>query len=74
MIFTFFADVPVIPLVDREKVLGVCLDANLEHSIQHINELTRGKVMEWVSADAAIRATMRSYLKKVRNLKTDIKG
>jgi polysaccharide pyruvyl transferase WcaK-like protein len=44
MIFTFFADVPLLPLLNREKVVGVRQDAKLTHAIQDVTELTAEKI------------------------------
>ena len=46
MIFTFFADVPLLPLLNREKVVGVRQDAKLTHAIQDVTELTAEKIAE----------------------------
>jgi hypothetical protein len=74
MIFTFFADVPVVPLVDREKVLGVCRDAGLRHSIRNIGELTPERVGKIIADSGSIRSTMSNYLEKVRGIDADIQG
>lgn len=71
MIFTFFADVPVIPLINREKVHGVCGDAGLDCHIRHLNELTAEKVSEYKNRSAEIRGTMRRYLEATGKIYAD---
>ena len=70
MIFSFFADVPLLPLLNREKVLGVTRDAELPQSLSHIRELTPDKLLECSNAREHIQSKMRNYLEKVR--KSDI--
>lgn len=66
MIFTFFADVPLVPLLNREKVVGVFRDAELPHALSHAAELTPAKVAECLGDRERIRDRMRAYLEKVR--------
>ncbi|MEY3898459.1 MAG: hypothetical protein RLZZ214_3981 [Verrucomicrobiota bacterium] len=66
MIFTFFADVPLVPLLNREKVVGVFRDAELPHALNHAAELTPAKVAECLRDETHIRHQMRAYLEKVR--------
>ena len=66
MIFTFFADVPVVPLINREKVHGIFSDAGLDCHIMHLNELTLARVNDYKSRGNQIRVTMRGYLEKTQ--------
>jgi polysaccharide pyruvyl transferase WcaK-like protein len=66
MIFTFFADVPLVPLLNREKVVGVFRDAELPHALNHAAELTPARVAEFLRDEGRIRGQMGAYLEKVR--------
>lgn len=66
MIFAFFADAPLIPLLNREKVGGVFRDTGLPYALSHASELTPEKVAEWTKDGERIRCKMRTYLEKVR--------
>lgn len=74
MIFTFFADVPLLPLLNREKVLGVFRDAELPHSIANVGNLTPAKVAESVNDSEHILGKMRTYLERVRELNLDTRA
>ncbi len=65
MIFTFFADVPLIPLLNREKVVGVSRDADLPHALRHASELTPARVAEFLRNEERIRSKMAAYLEQV---------
>jgi polysaccharide pyruvyl transferase WcaK-like protein len=65
MIFTLFADVPLVPLLNREKVVGIHHDAELPHALRHSAELTPAKVRECLGDAGLIRAKMSVYLEKV---------
>lgn len=68
MIFTFFADVPLVPLLNREKVLGVFKDAELPHALHSAAELTPAKIEECLRDERRIRDKMGAYLEKVRSM------
>jgi polysaccharide pyruvyl transferase WcaK-like protein len=65
MIFTFFAGVPLVPLLNREKVVGVFRDAELPHALDHAAGLTPAKVAECLRDEGQIRGKMAAYLEKV---------
>ena len=66
MIFTLFADVPLLPMLNREKVTGITRDARLPHALQHAAELTPAKVETCLTDREAILVPMRRYLAEVR--------
>jgi polysaccharide pyruvyl transferase WcaK-like protein len=70
VIFAFFANVPVVPLRNREKVAGLSRDAGFSRSIGSISELTPEKALECIGNAATIHGEMRRYLAKVRTLLT----
>lgn len=61
MIFTFFADVPLLPLLNREKVVGVRQDAKLTHAIQDVTELTAEKIAGCLQDRQRTLDEIRSY-------------
>lgn len=66
MIFTLFADVPLVPLVNREKVRGITRDAQLPHSLDRASELTAEKATAYLAESEVILSAMRNYLAEVR--------
>ena len=69
MIFTFFAAVPLLPLVNREKIIGITRDASLPHSLKDVRMLTSEIVDECLNDKRNILDKMRTYLEAVRKLK-----
>lgn len=65
MIFTLFADVPLVPLLNREKVVGIHHDAELPYAVNHAAELTPAKVKQCLGDAPRIRGKMAAYLAKV---------
>lgn len=70
VIFSFFANVPVAPLRNREKVAGIAGDAGLTHSITAISELTPENANQCIRNSGIIRQEMLRYLGKVQSLLT----
>lgn len=66
MIFAFLADVLLLPLLNREKVIGVFKDADLPHSLTHTTELTPEKVAICTKDKELIHRKMVAYMEKVR--------
>ena len=69
MIFTFFADVPLLPLVNREKIIGIFRDAALPYSLSGMQKCTPEKISECLAEPEAILGKMRKYLEDIRLLK-----
>lgn len=75
MIFTFFADVPLLPLLNRDKVVGVHRDAKLTHAIRDIVELTPAKAAECLRDREKTVAEIRAYRKAAtRNIVSPLMG
>ncbi len=70
MIFTFFAGVPLLPLVNREKIIGISRDAELPHTLKDVKDLTPEIVATCQHNQETILAKMRGYLEKVKSSKT----
>lgn len=70
MIFSFFAQVPVIPLMNRDKIIYLCNDASLPISIESLNELDSHFVEKVFSERDNILMKMSQYLVKTESLKT----
>lgn len=62
MIFTLFAQVPLVPMLNREKVRGITGDARLPHFLEHSAELTPDKVDECLRDRDSILVAMADYL------------
>lgn len=65
MIFTLFADVPLVPLLNREKVRGITRDAGLPHALERAADLTAAKADACLGDREAILSAMRNYLVEV---------
>ena len=61
MIFTLFAEAPLLPLLNREKVVGVRKDAGLTHAIRDLGELDAGMVAQCLLDRSLILSEMAAY-------------
>lgn len=70
MIFSFFAGVPLLPLVNREKIIGISRDAELPHTLSDVRHLTQEIVSTCQKDRETILAKMSGYLTRVKSAKT----
>lgn len=69
-IFSFFAQVPVLPLANREKVRSLASDADLPYSIEKISDLSAETIQAIGEQRKQVSQKMAAYLEKSRHLKT----
>ena len=69
-IFSFFAQTPVLPLVNREKVRSLSNDANFPYSIEKLTDLSPQIIKVIRENKEQVLQKMAAYLEKSKHLKT----